>query len=116
LEISRVDTHLKQVRTGGIFLYSLLVIATALPGVESISSLLVVSYYIIVPGYCITLLFSQERTTAYYLFSSFAWSMAILASIVAIRDIFQPYDSIPINIVVPLLTVVLLSYDHLRGR
>jgi hypothetical protein len=100
----------------GIFFYSLLVIATALPGVKSISSLLVVPYYLIVPGYCITLLFSPERTTVDYLLFSFAWGTALLASVVAIRDIFPSYDSIPINVVIPLLTIVFLSYDHLHGR
>ena len=87
-----------------------------LPGVNSISNLVVVLYYIVVPGYSITLLFGQEGTAADHLLFSFAWSTALLASVVSIRDIFPSYDSIPVNVVIPLLTIVFLSYDHLHGR
>lgn len=116
MEISRIGPSLKQVRTAGIFFYSLLVISTVLPGVKSISNFLVVPYYLIVPGYCITLLFRQERTTVDYLLFSFAWSVTLLASIVTIRDIFPSSQSVPINIVIPWLTVVFLAYDYLHGR
>lgn len=116
MEISRIGPSLRQVRTAGIFFYSLLVIATAFPGVESISNLFVVPYYLIVPGYCITLLFPQEGTAIDYLLFSFAWSVALLASVVAMKGIFTSYYSVPINIVIPLLTVVFLSYDYLHGR
>lgn len=116
MEISRIGPIVRQVRTAGIFFYSLLVVATVLPGVESILNLLVVPYYLVVPGYCITLLFRQERTAADYLLFSFAWSVALLASIVAIRGVFPSYQSVPINIMIPCLTVVFLSYDYLHGR
>lgn len=116
MEISRIGHSLRQVRTAGIFFYSLLVIATIIPGVESISNLLIVPYYLIIPGYCITLLFRQERTAVDYLLFSVAWSVALLASVVAMKKIFPSYYSIPINIIIPLLTVVFLSYDYLHGR
>lgn len=116
MEIPGIGSSLRQVRTASLFFYSLLVIATVLPGVDSIPNLLIVPYYLIVPGYCITLLFRQERTALDYLLFSFAWSAALLASVVAIRSIFQSYQSIPINIVIPLLAIVFLSYDYLHGR
>jgi hypothetical protein len=116
LEIFGIGHSLRQIRTAVIFFYSLLVIATIIPGVGRISNLLVVLYYLVVPGYCITLFFRQERTIVDFLLFSFAWSVALLAFVVAMKDIFPSYYSIPTDIIVPLLTIIFLTYDHLHGR
>ncbi|HXW37480.1 MAG TPA: hypothetical protein VEJ36_06240 [Nitrososphaerales archaeon] len=107
---------IRQLKTAGIFFYSLLVIATAAPGGGNVSAALVVPYYLIVPGYCIALLFRKEGSISDYALSSFAWSVALLASVYSLKRTFPSYYSVPTSIVVPILTLLLLVYDYLHGR
>jgi hypothetical protein len=86
--------------------------ATILPGFDLISRIILIPYYLLIPGFCVTLLLRQAETIIDALFFSVAWSIAIVASVVSIEGL--GYSQLPINIVIPVLAVVILALVHYR--
>jgi len=112
LEIQRLISASEPLRNAGIVVYSLVVMATILPGFDLVSRIILIPYYLLIPGFCITLLLRQARTIVDGLFFSVAWSIAIVVSVVSIEGL--GYSQLPINIVIPIFTVVILALVHYR--
>jgi uncharacterized membrane protein len=85
---------------------------TILPGFGNVSGIILLPYYLLIPGFCVTLLIRQARNIVDGLFFSVAWSLAILASVDSIKGL--GYSALPINVVIPVLTVVILGLVHYR--
>ena len=64
------------------------------------------------PGYFVALLLRQTGTLLERLFYTITWSIAILLSVYSIDTITPGSQSVPINLVIPVLTIILLAYDH----
>ena len=114
MEVKGLSVAREQLRNAAVVAYSLVVMGTIIPGFPSISNLIVIPYYILVPGYFVTLLL---RNTGIIdrLFFSIAWSVAIFASINALGSI-GVIQFLPVELTVPALTIVLLAYDHFHAR
>lgn len=100
----------------GIVAYSLLVMATVIPEVMRLSNVVVVPYYLFVPGYCVALLLLQGGTVIDRVFYSVVWSMVIFASLYSIQTVVPGSANLPLNVAIPVLTIVVFVYDHLHGR
>jgi hypothetical protein len=114
LEIAGLKVAWEQVRNAVVVLYSVIITATIIPGFVHVPSPIVIFYYFLVPGYFATLLLRETGTILDGLFYSVAWSLAILAAVVAIESI--GYSDLPTNLIVPAVTIVLLAYDHFHQR
>jgi len=114
LEIQRLAPLFDQFRNAAIVAYSIVVVATIIPGVHSIPGVALMPYYLLVPGYCATSLLGKSRGFIESLFFSVSWSLAIIASVVAINSL--GLASLPLNVVVPVITVFILALLHYRTR
>jgi uncharacterized membrane protein len=112
LEIQRLISASEPLRNAVIVVYSLVVMATILPGFDLVSRIILIPYYLLIPGFCVTQLLRQARTILDGLFFSVAWSIAIITSVVSIEGL--GYSNLSINIVIPVLTVVILALVHYR--
>ena len=114
MEIQRLAPLFDQFRNAAIVAYSILVVATIIPGVPRVLGVLLMPYYLLVPGYCATSLLGKSRGFIEFLFFSVSWSLAIIASVVAINSL--GLASLPLNVVVPFVTVFILALIHYRTR
>ncbi|MGD0636650.1 MAG: hypothetical protein ABSA72_01240 [Nitrososphaerales archaeon] len=112
MEIAGLRVALEQLRDAIVVVYSAIVIATFIPGFASVSNLLILPYFIIVPGYLVTLILRNTGTLLETIFYTIAWSTAILLSVYSIQTIVPGSGALPITLVVPALTIVLLAYIH----
>ena len=103
----------QQLATAVVLLYSAIVIATIIPEFGRISNALVIPYYVFVPGYFVAVLLRTTGTVTERLFFTVAWSLTILAAFASLNSIFTS-QVLPLNLLIPVLTVLLLIYTHYR--
>jgi hypothetical protein len=113
LEIASLKVALSQVRDAFVVVYSLVVVATIIPGFGNISNAIVIPYYALIPGYYATLLLRNTGTITETFLYSLAWSLAIVASVYSFTTL-PGLQYIQVSIVVPVLTIVLLIFVHFR--
>jgi hypothetical protein len=99
-----------------IVTYSLLVMATVLPEAMHFSNVVVIPYYLFVPGYSVALLLLQRGTVIDRIFYSVVWSVVIFASLSSMETVVPGSSVIPLNIMIPILTIIVFVYDHFHGR
>lgn len=116
MEIAGIKFALGQVRDAFLLVYSAVVAATAIPGFEHISSIIAIPYYLLVPGYLVTVLLRNNSTVIEGFFYSIAWSLAILTTVYSFQTVSTGFQYLPVPIVVPALAVVLLGYERLLNR
>jgi uncharacterized membrane protein len=114
LEVSRLKIPFEQLRDAVALIYSLLVMATIIPGHTLLPHLLVLPYFLFVPGYFVTLLFGKTGSLLERLFYALAWSVAIFLSAYSVETVLPGNQLLPIELVIPALTITLLAYDRLR--
>jgi hypothetical protein len=112
LEIAGIKVAAEQLRNAIVVVYSVIVIATIIPGFATVSNLIILPYFILVPGYFVTLILRNTGTLLETFFYTIAWSTAILLSVYSLETIIPGSQSLPIKLVVPALTIFLLAYDH----
>ena len=110
MEIQRLRLG-ASIRDSVVIVYSLVALVEIVPEVH-LPSVLFIPYYLLVPGYCISLLLGETRTLLGTVFFSVCWSIAAVASIASIGELGLGH--LPIEIAVPLLTIVVLGIDHLK--
>jgi hypothetical protein len=96
--------------------YSVAVMATILPGFGRISNALILPYFVIIPGYAFSSVLRQTEGITQTLFYSLVWSVAILVSIFSLATIAPALSTIPLNGVIPVLTIILTVYSYYHGR
>ena len=116
MEIQKLDPVVRQLRLVAIVEYSLLVMATVLPGAMRFSNVVVIPYCLFVPGYSVALLLLQEGTVIDRIFYSVVWSIVIFASLYSIGTVVPGFAILPLNAVIPILTMIIIVYDHFNGR
>ena len=114
MEIQRLAPLFDQIRNAAIVAYSILVVATIIPSVHGVPGVVLMPYYLLVPGYCATTLLGKNEGFVELLFFSVCWSLAIIASIIAINSL--GLASLPLNVTVPVITVLILALMHYRTR
>lgn len=114
MEIQRLAPLYVQIRNAAIVAYSIIVVATIIPSVHSIPGVFLMPYYLLVPGYCATTLIGKSETFIERLFFTVCWSLAIIASVVAINSL--RLASLPMNIAVPVFTVFILALVYYKNR
>ena len=95
-----------------IIAYSLTVMATILPGFGRIPGLIVFPYYLVVPGYCLTVLLKQDKQPLDLIFYSLVWSLAVVGSVFSVETLFQGSSALPLSATVPALTLALNVFDY----
>ncbi len=93
-----------------------MVMATVIPEVMRLSNAIVVPYYIFVPGYCLALLLFRRGTVIERVFYSVVLSMVIFASLYSIETVVPGSANIPLNAIIPILTMIVFAYDYSHGR
>jgi len=101
-----------QVRDLVIVLYSFLVLASTAPSLRELSNLLLVPYYLLIPGYALSSLFSESKGIVARAFNSVIWSLAILAAIISLQSIVPGSDDLPLSVIVPFLSLLFFAYGH----
>jgi uncharacterized membrane protein len=114
LEIAGLRVAGKQLRDAIILVYSIIVIVTIIPGFTFVSNLVFLPYFLLVPGYFVTLLLGNTGSFLERLFYTIAWSVAILLSAYSVETILPGNQLLPINLVIPVLSIVLLVYVRYR--
>jgi hypothetical protein len=114
LEIAGLKVPFEQLRNAVALLYSLIVMASIVPGFALVPHLLLLPYFLFVPGYFVTLLLRNTGSLLEKLFYAVAWSIAILLSAYSVETILPDNTLLPIQLVLPLLTILLLAYDYFR--
>jgi len=112
LETQRLVPQYEQLRNAGIVVYSIIVLATIIPNIPNVPGVILMPYYLLVPGYCVTTLMEKKQAFIERLFFSVCWSLAIIASVVAINSL--NLASLPLNAAVPVITVFILAIVHFR--
>lgn len=95
-----------------IVAYSLGVMATILPGFNSFPGWIALPYYLVVPGYCVTILLRQNKHIVDLVFYTFVWSLAVVGSVFAVETLFQSLSSLPLGAAIPVLTMAVAAFDH----
>jgi hypothetical protein len=90
--------------------------ATVLPQAIRFSNVVVVPYYLFVPGYSVALLLLQRGTVIDRIFYSVVWSVVVFASLFSVESVVPGSTIIPLSVVIPILTMVVFVYDHFHGR
>lgn len=114
MEIAGIRVALGQLRDALVIAYSVLVVATVVPGFGHVSSAIAIPYYLSAPGYYAARLLRNTPTIIEGLFYSVGWSLAIVASVYSIATLGGSFSYIPISILIPAITVVLLAYGRSR--
>ncbi len=99
-----------------IVIYSLVILASFLPTLRVISDILLVPYYLVIPGYVLSGLIAEDTSITSRAFSSVIWSLALVVSIFSIQTIVPGSRDLPIGLFVSLLTLLFLAYNLLHGR
>ncbi|MDA4123740.1 MAG: hypothetical protein OK456_11225 [Thaumarchaeota archaeon] len=114
---SLFKTPLRQLVEAAVILGSVLVMSTTLPEASDVPNVVVVLYYVLVPGYCISTAIRFTKTVEDGLFFSVVWSLALLAGVSALQSIYSNQAQVPTSLVVPVIAVLFLVYGHFhRGE
>jgi len=103
----------QQFRYIGIAAYSALVFGTTVPSLKLIPHSLIIPYFLIVPGYCITFLLNRSASIVDRLFYSLAWSLALLTAVVSLETF---NSGLPLSIVIPAVTLLVLGFNYVHDR
>ena len=111
-----IPTNMTPLRIGTAIavLYSLIVVASSTPRFSDVPIVLIALYYIFVPGYVLLQYINED----YALIQRVAFSAIIgLALILLIFSLQQVLGllSLPFDIVIPLLTILLVCLNYYRA-
>lgn len=104
---------LKKLLSAFIVLYSIGVIASSTPTFGDISNVLVIVYFMFLPGLAMTLLFKEGYGILERLSFSVILSLGAVLTLLAIRDMLTPSNfPLPFNVIIPLFTIIVTSYYY----
>ena len=88
---------------------------TTLPSARDLSSVLVMPYYAIVPGYCLTLLLRETAALTQRIFYSISLSLVILLTFHSLTTLDRPLSVVPVGLAAPIFALVVLGYNRILG-
>lgn len=112
----RREISVKQLVALASLLYSVLIVATLAPAFGKVMpSALLIVYFLLVPGYCVTLLFHEDYDVLQRLLFSIFISMSLVLSLLALNRISHSF-SIPISISLPVISISIIIYVYYYHR
>ena len=106
----------RNVRSALILLYSVVVMANVLPGFNGIPHSVIIPFYLLVPGYVISLVLREDRGIVQTVFFSLVWSVVLVASVQSLAARAPDLYNVPIDGVIPPLTIILTGYAYYHER
>jgi uncharacterized membrane protein len=101
-----------QLADGVIVLYSLVVLASIAPSLRGVDNILLVPYFLLVPGYVLTALLYKSLRKIGRLFYTVIWGVVLVVSVSSLEGISAGYQILPPSIVIPIFTLVIFTYNH----
>ncbi len=96
--------------------YSLIVLSTVIPSFgKAVIYLLLIPYYLLVPGYCITLLFGENYDRLQRLLFSIFASISVLLSLLALKGLDSSLN-IPSAISLPVISIGIIVFGYYFHR
>ena len=96
--------------------YSFVVLLTVIPSFGKVATfLLLIPYFLLVPGYCITLLFNENYDILQRLLFSIFASISMLLSLVALKGLDSALN-IPSSISLPIISIGIIVYGYRYHR
>ncbi len=112
----RKEISERRLVTGIALAYSLVVLLTIIPSfAKTVTFLLLIPYYLIVPGYCVTLLFNENYDKLQRLLFSIFASISLLLTLLALRRLDSAL-SIPSAISLPVISIAIIVYGYYFHR
>lgn len=96
--------------------YSFVVIATIIPSfAKTATFLLLIPYYLVVPGYCVTLLLNENYDRLQHLLFSIFASISMLLTLLALKRLDSMLN-IPSAISLPVISIGIIVYGYYFRR
>jgi predicted membrane protein len=109
-------TALRRIEFAIILLYSLAVMASAVPFFANISNLPVILYYLFVPGYCVTKLFGEDYPIVQRALFSSLISITLVLFFFSLRQTVLLGIHLPYDLLVPVLALIILLFTYYHPR
>lgn len=104
-----------KIRTGVVVLYSIAIIASIIPAfVGDVSNSIRLVYYLLVPGYVLTLYLGEDYAFLERVLLSFALSLVVVMFIFSYNQISTTI--LPFALIIPVVSIVLIVMDYYRRR
>jgi hypothetical protein len=98
------------------FAYSLIVVVTIIPSFSGrLLMFVLVPYYLVVPGYCVTLLFGEDYDRLQRLLFSVLASMSLFLCLSALKQVNSSLN-IPSAISLPAISIGIIIYGYYFHR
>lgn len=104
------------IRTAIVVLYSLGVIATITPKFSNFPSVVVIFYYLFVPGYVVILYLGEDYAVLQKIAYSILFGFMIVLSVYSFGQVTNGGLPLPFNVIIPSITIILILLDYVRSR
>ena len=105
-----------KIETTVVLMFSIVVMASITPTFGDISNVLVVVYYLFVPGYVMAGLLGENYGPIQRILFSLPFGLAMVLSLFAIRQMNTSALRLPYAVIIPALTLLLLAYRYFHAR
>ena len=102
-------------RTIVIVLYSVVVIASSTPRFGNISNLVVIVYYLLVPGYVISFYFGENHSPIERVALSVILGLTLYLVVFSFRQIIVG-AYLPFDVIIPSISILLVLLDQYRSK
>ena len=103
----------RRIVTAVIILYSVFVLSSATPRFANVSNIPVILYFLLVPGFAMTLLIREEYTLLERIAFAILLSLGPVLTLLATREMFYPANfPLPYDVIIPIFTIVLTVYYY----
>jgi hypothetical protein len=109
-------TTIRRIEFAVVLLYSLAVMASAVPFFADISNIPVILYYLFVPGYCVTKLFGEDYPIVQRLLFSSLISVTLVLSVFSLRQTVLVGIHLPYDLLMPVLALIILLFTYYHPR
>ena len=109
-------TALRRIEFAIVLLYSLAVMASAIPFFADISNVPVILYYLFVPGYCVTKLLGEDYAIVQRVLFSSLISITLVLSLFSLRQTVLVGIHLPYDLLMPVLTLIILLFNYYHPR
>lgn len=109
------SSNLLKIRTGGVIIYSIIILASATPSFSDISNSLRIVYYLLVPGYVLTLYLNEDYSVIERLALSFMLGLMAVLVIYSFNNNEQiTATALAYDLIIPAVSIILVVVDYYR--
>lgn len=103
-----------RIGTALAILYSIAIVASATPAFGGIPNVIVILYYLIVPGYILVLYLGEDYAILQRIALSTVIGLAIVLIVFSLRQDYSDSFPLPFNVAIPSVAIVLYLFNFLR--